>query len=136
MFFIREVQDILEEKVREVVCSGDATARVFTNDGTYFIKYVSHGETEAFYKEARGLKALRETGAIDVIEVLGVSPRFLLLEYVESRGFGEKAFFQDFGARLARMHQCAGGEWGFVEDNFLGRTPQPNLNPRVGFCGG
>ena len=73
---------------------------------------------------------MRETSAIDVVKVYGVTNRFLLLEYLDSDVSRKRLFFQDFGIRLSRMHRhTGGGEWGFMEDNFLGETPQPNLNP-------
>ena len=129
MFFMKEIQDILGEKIRQVVHRDSSRAKIIGERQIYFVKYASSGETEAFFKEARGLEAMRETGAIDVIGVLGVRARFLLLEYLEPRASGGKSFFQKFGTRLARMHRHTGKEWGFVEDNFLGSSPQINLNP-------
>ena len=117
------------EKVREVLPSGQSTAKLITEERKYFIKYVEGRETEAFFKEVRGLEAIRKTGAIGVIRVLGVTSRFLLLEYLVPSTSGRSSFFQDFGVRLARMHRHSSPEWGFMEDNFLGATPQPNLNP-------
>ena len=130
MFFLKEVQDILEEKVREVVPLGPSTAKIVTESKIYFIKYIASGETPAFFKEARGLEVMGETGAIDVIRVMGVTSRFILLEYLGANSFEEKPFFQDFGTRLANMHRHTGEKWGFMEDNFLGAALQLNLNPK------
>ena len=130
MFFIQEVQDILKKKVRQVVPLTSATAKVATETENYFIKYSPAQETPAFFKEVRGLEAMRKTQTIDVIQVVGVSSRFILLEYLEPHPSPSKTFFQDFGIQLASMHRHPGQYWGFEEDNFLGATPQPNLNPK------
>ena len=129
MFFIQEIQDILKEKVQQVNHISSCTAKIIAEKGIYFIKYNPSEKTTAFFKEARGLEAIRKTRAIDVIRIFGVSSRFLLLEYLGSNPRPRNTFFRDFGTRLAKMHRHIGQDWGFTEDNFLGATPQPNLNP-------
>ena len=131
MFFIEEIQEILGEKVGRFVSKGSNLGTVVGEQSTYFIKYVPSGETEAFFKEARGLEAIRETGCIGVVRVLGVTAHFLLLEHLEGSGVGDEEFFRDFGTRLARMHRQASSQWGYEEDNFLGPNPQINLNPEL-----
>ena len=129
MFFVEEIQDLLRKKVKQMVHLTSTSAKIATNEKTYFIKYNSSGETSAFLKEARGLEAMRKTRTIDVVQVWGVSLHFILLEYLAPNTPQKKTFFQDFGIRLAKMHQHTGQSWGFMEDNFLGASVQPNLNP-------
>ncbi|SHG26738.1 hypothetical protein SAMN05444483_107118 [Salegentibacter echinorum] len=82
-----------------------------------------------FQKEANGLKALRDTGAIDGPEVLGFGDfqdqTYLLLEYKET-GEANAAFWETFGAQMAALHKNSRENFGFQEDNFFGSLPQYN----------
>lgn len=82
-----------------------------------------------FQKEANGLKALRDTGAIDVPEVLGFgdfkNQTYLLLEYKKT-GEANASFWETFGAQMAALHKNSREDFGFQEDNFFGSLPQYN----------
>ena len=81
-----------------------------------------------FPAEARGLEELAVPGCIRIPTVVAVADDFLALEAI-TPGRRRQDFPRDFGRRLARLHRHSSAHFGFVEDNFIGATPQ--LNPRV-----
>ena len=110
--------------------------RARLSDGrSVFVKGSRRLSREVFEREAEGLAALEEAGALRVPRSplagssAGIS--FLILEWVEtgSRGAG---FFEAFGGGLARLHRATAergahdGRFGFSHDNWIGATPQPN----------
>lgn len=82
-----------------------------------------------FQKEANGLKALRDTGAIDVPEVLGYGDfkanTYLVMVYRDT-GRMDGQFWEVFGEQLATLHQNSRSNFGFDEDNYIGSLPQYN----------
>lgn len=82
-----------------------------------------------FEKEAIGLKAMRDTRAIDVPDVLGFGAfennTYLVLEYKEQGRMSQK-FWEKFGQELAAMHQHSRQNFGFYQDNYIGSLPQYN----------
>jgi fructosamine-3-kinase len=50
---------------------------------------------------------------------------FLALEWIESRPAGREAE-RRLGEQLAAQHQATAAQFGFAEDNFIGRTSQAN----------
>ena len=99
---------------------------------------------DVFKREAEGLAALGEAGALRVPQVLGVENEvedgveaedgaedgagcsFLILEAIQP-GRPKRSFFPDFGRRLANLHRKATAhQFGFAHDNYLGATAQPN----------
>ena len=64
-----------------------------------------------------------------MVSVIHATEYFILLDFVESAS-PRRDFFSNFGVQLARMHRHTSLQCGFVEDNFLGVTLQPNLNPK------
>ncbi len=84
-----------------------------------------------FPAEARGLQELEGARAVRVPAVVVVADDFLVLEAIGtgSRGPG---FFEGFGRRLARLHRHSSPQIGFVGDNFIGASPQPNPQASAG----
>ncbi|MBQ1490672.1 MAG: fructosamine kinase family protein [Blautia sp.] len=102
-----------------------------------FLKLGRSSSIAAFVEEARGLKALRETGALLVPEVLALGVEegrgFLLLSYVDNGS--ERHNWEELGQGLARLHEHVfpasssfylDGSFGFSCDNFIGRGRQRN----------
>ncbi len=112
-------------------CIAHAT-RLDTDDGTFFLKYGGGEVARTFPAEAAGLRALRAADSPLVIpavvaaeEEAGERPGFLLMEWIETGAEGE-GFWEAFGRGLAAMHRHTAEQFGFVQDNFIGRLPQRN----------
>ncbi len=100
-----------------------------------FVKENAAEKMSFFVREAEGLQAIRDSGAISVPEVYACgkdgSDSFLLMEYITP---GKKIadFYEDFGRRLALMHcaDCSAytgdGKFGFISDNYIGAGYQVN----------
>ena len=106
-----------------------------------FIKENSISNIDFFLTEERGLHALRCTGQIGVPHNMGSgidrgrNISFLFMEYIESAP-RIASYWETFGHQLAALHraecqswvgaQDGGVKYGFLEDNFIGATPQKN----------
>ena len=128
---------------RQPVHGGDINRayRLSLSDGSgLFMKCNAVRNLPLFETEARGLAALRGTGAIGVPEpraagtdqAQGIS--FLLLEYLEP-GSRAGQYWEVFGHELAALHRadCSGAvsadsglPFGFEADNYIGASPQKN----------
>jgi len=107
-----------------------------------FVKTNSVKNAKFFLTESMGLYALGSTGKIGVPKTLGAGIdekkgfSFLLLEYIESAP-RIKTYWETFGHELAELHRAKCSSfikclddnaiYGFLEDNFIGATPQKNL---------
>lgn len=105
-------------------CIADARIATFEDGSCVFVKTVA-GFPDMFEREAEGLAALAEAGAIRVPRVLAVDSSGLVLEHIEA-GPRKPGFFESFGRRFARMHRHRGPRCGFPSDNYIGATPQRN----------
>jgi len=105
-------------------CIADAAVAQFADGTRVFIKRAA-GQPGMFEREAEGLRALAEAGALRVPQVLAVSADALVLELIEGAP-RRPDFFADFGRRFAQLHRHRGKTCGFPQDNFIGATPQPN----------
>lgn len=119
--------------------------RLSLSDGTaVFMKCNTIANRSFFEAEAKGLKALKKTGAIGVPETLafgtdeGQGISFLLMEYLESAPKTGR-YWEVFGRELATLHRadthsfCAADgnlPFGFETDNYIGASPQINT-PKV-----
>ena len=79
--------------------------------------------------EQQGLDALRQCESIRVPQVLANlvigDHAALVLEFVPLQSL-KGATPEHIAAALAQLHSIAGHEFGFQQDNFIGRTPQIN----------
>ncbi|MDH4129570.1 MAG: fructosamine kinase family protein, partial [Spirochaetota bacterium] len=50
---------------------------------------------------------------------------FILMEYLQSAP-KKSNFFEEFGRNFAKLHKITKSQYGFFEDNFIGKTPQIN----------
>ncbi len=124
---------------RKQVAGGDINEayRLTLSDGMHIFMKSNQGKSVSFFqREAEGLAAIAETGAISTPQVFGCGTgenggAFLLLEFVESRSPG-KDYQEILAQQLARMHQSrtenfvTGGIYGFAQDNYIGANPQVN----------
>jgi fructosamine-3-kinase len=106
--------------------------RVDTDDAPLFLKYGDAEVARTFPGEAAGLKALAEAESpLDIPAVIdraapdGDRPGFLVMEWIET-GRKRDDFWADFGRGLAALHRHAEAQYGFEQDNFIGRLPQQN----------
>ena len=90
---------------------------------------------QMFLGEAKGLQALRASGSMAIPEVFAFEDGFdggsyIIMEYMEMGGRPDP---EAFGRAMAEMHmaeprddEAKAGKFGFVVDNTIGDTPQPN----------
>jgi len=82
-----------------------------------------------FEAEAVALEQIRKTRTIRTPEVIGFGSTevasFLVLEFIEE-GSSSSTGQQEMGTQLARLHKIEQPFFGWVRDNCIGSTPQPN----------
>jgi len=106
----------------------NAAYRIDGTDGTrYFLKLNEARHLAMFAAEAAGLDAIAATSTIRVPRPVAHGSSggqsYLVLEYLELDGRGDSRLL---GEQLAALHRVERGRFGFVHDNFIGTTPQPN----------
>ena len=113
----------------------DAKELELSNGERVFMKSNAVSNLAFFTEEARGIAALKETGAIGTPNVLATgiddNTSFLLQELiVPARQIPN--YHEVFGHELAALHKAPcehlvnGGRFGFLSDNFIGASPQEN----------
>jgi len=134
------LRDALEERL-DVSINAAATvgggcianARRLETDGSpFFLKYGDEEVARTFPGEAAGLEALGAADSplvvpsvIDTAPPEGNRPGFLVMEWINAGRQGRR-FWERFGEGLATLHRYTADEYGFDQDNFIGRTPQQN----------
>jgi Fructosamine-3-kinase len=108
-------------------CISNAYKVTFEDNLSFLIKINEHSPVDMFIKEAHGLQELRKASAIKVPEVLLFDAEFILLEFINNAS-KQKYFFEEFGRKFALLHKYNADEFGFYEDNYIGSTPQININ--------
>lgn len=128
-----------EQFTVQPVSGGDINraARVELADGTrVLVKYNASAPSGFFAAEAHGLAELKrgiaQAGArLRVPDVIAHGeagddiPAFLALQWLE-RGEASADFGETFGRALAALHRVRAQQFGFAQDNFIGRLPQRN----------
>mmetsp|Transcript_3873 Transcript_3873/g.11569 ORF Transcript_3873/g.11569 Transcript_3873/m.11569 type:complete len:360 (-) Transcript_3873:259-1338(-) len=102
----------------------------------FFIKTSPRSADDMFTGEAEGLRAMHATNTVLVPDVLHYgdleegSGSFIIMDYLDIRGGYSQA---ELGRQLAQMHlsepaapEARDGKFGFVVNNTIGGTPQPN----------
>lgn len=97
-------------------------------DGSrYFLKLNIERRLPMFAAEAAGLATLAAARAVRVPAAIAhgcaEGHSFLVLEYLQLAPRGNARLL---GERLAALHRCTAGRFGFEHDNFIGTTPQAN----------
>lgn len=108
-------------------CISNAYKVTFEDDLSCLIKINEHSPADMFIKEAHGLQELQKANAIKVPDVILCDEGFILLEFI-SIGTKQKNFFKEFGRKFALLHKFTADEFGFYEDNYIGSSPQLNIN--------
>jgi fructosamine-3-kinase len=108
-------------------CISNAYTVTSNNGEKFFVKINEHTPPDMFKKEAHGLNELQKAGAIRVPQVTISTEYYLVEEFIEE-GTKSGNFFEGFGRNFAQLHKYSGASFGFYEDNYIGSTPQNNLN--------
>ncbi|MGH7447400.1 MAG: fructosamine kinase family protein [Longimicrobiales bacterium] len=103
--------------------------RVTCTDGSrLFLKTAPEGGPgDMLVQEAAALRRMERTGTVRVPLVLGVTPMWLALEWLEPAHATTQAW-AELGRSLARLHRSAGqaGQYGWDSANSIGPLPQAN----------
>jgi len=99
-------------------------------EGNFFLKVNSAAAFPwMFRKEAAGLAALQQLNTACIPEVIGTGVtngnQYLLLQWLE-QGTADESFWEQLGRSLAVQHRHRQPFFGWEEDNYIGRLPQPN----------
>lgn len=105
----------------------EAYQLLFADGSTLFLKRNTQFPIAFFQAEADGLKALKESNALAVPDILAVdtlnSEAFLALEYVPS---SPQRDWLKLGQGLAALHQNHHQGFGWAKDNYIGSLVQKN----------
>lgn len=134
-FFSKVLQDAFNHEVEvskvQHVSGGDINhaARITSTTGEFFIKWNQFPESDIFEKESSGLSLLAASCTIDVPKVLGIGQvekkNYLILENINKAHHG-RYFWEDFGEKVAKLHQSSSNQFGLDDNNYIGRLPQLN----------
>jgi len=113
-------------------CIANSCKLQLSSGREFFLKQSRAGSSSSFASEARGLEELRKSGVVLVPEVVDKGPDFLLLEWIEVGKNSTDSSMDELGRQLAELHSFHGEKFGFVEDNYLGDSPQSNLTSTAG----
>jgi protein-ribulosamine 3-kinase len=113
-------------------CINNGAQLKTTSGDRFFLKTNQYAPPDMFYTEAKGLSALNVSGGPTVPEPYCWGKDFLLLEDLIPAP--RKAnYWEDFGKKLANLHNHTNKLFGFEHDNYIGSTPQPNHFTEDGF---
>lgn len=101
-----------------------------TDSGHYFLKTNPADDALLMFQlEQVGLEALDQHPSIRIPRVLGTyqfsGQAGILMEYIESKRPND-ADWRLFGRSLAELHRETQAQFGWEQDNFIGRLPQSN----------
>ncbi|MCO4294412.1 fructosamine kinase family protein [Solitalea sp. MAHUQ-68] len=104
-------------------------ARIDTNEGRFFIKWNDASYHKMFETEEFGLQKLRSFLPALVPQLLGSGlvdyTAFIVLEWIDPDDPKEN-YWEDFGEKLALLHQNTHTNHGLDHTNFIGSLPQYN----------
>jgi protein-ribulosamine 3-kinase len=105
-------------------------AIIETNHSTYFVKWNNcHLFPRMFESEFRGLNLLREANEIRIAKpVFHVEKEdygLLMVEFIKSKE-KQPNFWEDFGRKLAELHQHTNAYFGLDHNNYIGSQVQFN----------
>lgn len=101
-----------------------------TNNDKLVIKLNSASAFPGMFEaEKEGLEAIRNTHSISIPKVFLTGScndiAYLVLEYI-TPGREKENFWEDFGKKMAVLHQNTNKNFGFKNSNYIGSLPQPN----------
>jgi fructosamine-3-kinase len=111
--------------------SGGDFARAYRATGasghSLFIKTHSDPPPGFFVTEANGLRWLRDSGAVNIPQVLAVgeNPPYLALTWIEQGGATSRTE-SEFGRQLAGLHGIAQAQFGRIDNATTGSLALPN----------
>jgi protein-ribulosamine 3-kinase len=114
---------------KQSVSGGDINQayHLASKQGDYFVKLNSSDFAQMFVAEAQGLDVLRQCDVINVPNVVSYGQfeqySYLVLQHIQMSQRGNIA---DFAVALANLHLNRREQFGFEQNNFIGRTPQIN----------
>lgn len=101
--------------------------RVEMPDGAIYVVKSPRGNIASMTGiEARMLRYLAAHSALPVPEVIAVSPRALVLEYIAGGDPIDAAAERDAARHMAALHDISAPEFGLEFDTVFGSAPQPN----------
>ena len=136
-----DLQSRIEKKFAEPIkstvtvsggCIANSCKLKLSSGREFFLKQSRGDSSSSFASEARGLEELRQSGVVLVPEVVDKGSDFLLLEWIEVGKNSSDSSMEELGRQLAELHSFRGDKFGFVEDNYLGDSPQSNLTSTAG----
>lgn len=110
------------------VSGGDSCANVICkhpSGGEAFVKYMDAARPDFFECEADGLAYLSQISNVKTPKVLAYGRSFLALEYIRPNQLCPD-FWDQLGVQLASIHSITSDQYGFLNDNYCGRTRQVN----------
>jgi protein-ribulosamine 3-kinase len=108
-------------------------AQIKTTKGdSFFLKTNQYTPQDMFYKEAQGLSALKVDDGPVVPKPYIWGKDFLLMEDL-SPAPRQASYWEEFGGKLANLHNHTHNQFGFEHDNYIGSTPQPNRFTEDGY---
>ena len=100
-----------------------------------FVKLNNASLAGMFAAEADGLGALAACSALRVPRVFGHGicgrQAYLVLEYLPLEPLREPRHGSEAGRSLAALHRIRGPQYGWQHDNFIGSSPQYNMQQRT-----
>ncbi|HEX7971407.1 MAG TPA: fructosamine kinase family protein [Thiobacillus sp.] len=113
----------------QAIHGGDISQAFRLDGGTrsFFVKVQPAARLGMFEAEAAGLTELAAAQAVRVPQPvchgIAAGQAFLVLEYLRLQPHGDAA---QLGRQLAQQHRVSAPQFGWVRDNWIGATPQPN----------
>ncbi len=118
---------LAEQRANDGGCINEAYTLQGADGRKFFVKLNDARHHVMFSTEAAGLDAIAATNTLRVPRLVahGTAGRrsYLALEHLDLNGSGNARLL---GEKLAAMHRSTSNRFGFLQDNFLGTTPQPN----------
>lgn len=112
----------------ESISGGDSCSNIICRkpDGvSVFVKYMDAPPSNFFQCESDGLAYLSQVSNVRTPEVYACGQSYLALEYIPAKQHAPN-FWELLGRQLAGVHELARDQYGFINDNYCGRTLQVN----------
>jgi len=106
-------------------CINNGAILKTTSGASFFLKNNPAAPADMFLREVEGLDALRSAQGPTVPEPYCYGRDFLLMADLTPAA-RVSDYWRTFGRQLARMHSHTKDQFGFLHDNYIGSTPQPN----------
>ena len=128
---------ILAEPVKSTTavsggCIADSRKLELNSGKLFFLKMARQGNYDMFDSEEQGLEELRKAAAVSVPEVVAKDTDFLLLEWIEEGEGNDDSSMEKLGFQFAELHRFHADKFGFLQENFLGDSPQINIPSTTG----